>query len=968
MTLSIEEAMRRAAHGAMLAGTGAAVAVSGPAFGQEGEKPAEKSVELDKVQVTGSRIRRVDTETASPVFVIDRATIEAAGVTTLGDLVQELPSISGAATNPRVNNGGGTGAAVVSLRGLNEQRTLVLLNGRRLTAVTNGIAEGVDINAIPINLIERVEVLKEGASAIYGSDAIGGVVNFITRKGYTGLEMSYDYGITDEEDGQRHGVGLTWGFNTDKGHMMMGLNYNDQDGISAGDRGFSTNALYLYGGVVTAGGSSRTPTGRFFLPDDLATQFGCTSVTRDAAAVGDSLDDYRCFTGGDLYNYQPFNLVLTPQERVGLFTVSNYQIADKVEGYVELFYNNTKSGFAIAPLPFDTRPDDVVISADNIYNPFGTSFGGADAVNPNATFRLEALGNRRSESETNNGQINIGIRGDLPMIETWRYDASYSLGRTEESTDTFGYLFAPGISDALGPSFLADDGTPTCGTPDAPISGCTPLNIFNLPLALTDPAQAAQFAAANAGYGINRTRDLQVVNLNFNGTLFQMPAGAAQLAVGFEYRDQRLSNDVDFVAQGTAPDFLTCQLAQETCTNATQGDLKAREFYGELFLPLLSGKPYAEALNLILGTRYSDYSRFGNTTNSKAAIEFRPVSELLVRASFAEVFRAPTITDLFLGITANASTFTDPCTGLTQAALDAADFLELVCQNVTPDGGFIPDNGQVTGRYKGNDELDPEEGEVLTYGFVYDPNFIKGLSITVDIWDYELDDTIEPLDTNTTASLCQATGDATFCGLINRFEDNGQVNFIDQPIVNLGSIDTSGVDVGFKYRVPTARFGKIRLGLDTTYTDEFKRTVLGQEIQAAGTYDRQDGNFARWRGLGSVNWDIANFETLLTWRYIHGIKVKDADGNPPDTDGDGVLEQTTLDIGSHSYVNASVQYTLPAFKAKPEYRTRILFGVDNVTDKKPPILFQNNVTNANTDVETYDTIGRFFYARITQNF
>ncbi|MGQ0619714.1 MAG: TonB-dependent receptor plug domain-containing protein [Panacagrimonas sp.] len=983
MTLSIEEAMRRAAQGAMLAGTGVAVAVSGPALGQDADKPAGKSVELDKVQVTGSRIRRVDTETASPIFTIDRATIEATGVTTLGDLVQELPSISGAATNPRVNNGGGTGAAVVSLRGLNEQRTLVLLNGRRLTAVTNGISEGVDINAIPINLIEKVEVLKEGASAIYGSDAIGGVVNFITRKGYTGLELSYDAGVTSEDDGDRQSVNLSWGFNTDKGNVTMGLNYNDQEGISAGDRDFAKDALYLYGGVVSAAGSSRTPTGRlFFAPGGaLATQFGCGSVTRNVDAVGDSFDDYHCFTGADTFNYQPFNLILTPQERVGLFTVANYQIADKVEGYAELFYNNTKSGFQIAPLPFDTRPDNVVISGDNVYNPFGTDFGGVDAVNPNATFRLLGLGNRRSESETNNGQINLGIRGDLPLISGWRYDASLSQGRTEESTDTFGYLFTPGIRAALGPSFDAADNDPsngiqdpTCGTPGNPIANCTPLNIFNLPSALADPAQAAQFAAANASYGINRTRDLKIANLNFNGTLFQLPAGAAQLALGFEYREQTLSNDVDFLARGTGETQLLCQLAEETCTNPTEGELRAREYYGELFLPLLSGKPFVEQLNVILGGRYSDYSRFGSSTNLKGAIEYRPMQELLVRASYAEVFRAPTITDLFLNVTANAATFTDPCTGLTQAALDAPDFLELVCQNVVPDGAFIPDNGQVTGRFRGNTDLEPEDGDVLTYGFVYDPNFLKGLSVTVDFWQYQLDDTIEPLDVNTTATLCRQTGADTFCGLINRGPE-GQVKFIDQPIFNLGEIDTSGVDLGFKYRVPTTRFGKIRLGLDSTYTEEFERTVLNQKIEVDGTFDRQDGNFARWRGLGSVDWDIGDFETLLTWRYVHGFKVKDADGNPvPDTDGDGAPEQITLNIGSHSYFNASVQYTLPAFKSKSgestksEYRTKLLVGVDNIGDKQPPILYQNNVTNGNTDVETFDTIGRFFFARITQNF
>src|SRR5688572_8859899 len=214
---------------------------------------------LSEIVVTGSRIRRVESETASPVFIVNREAIETSGVTTMGELLQQIPIVSGAATNTSVNNGGGDGASTVELRGLGEQRTLVLLNGRRMTGIADNGA--VDVNVFPVNLIERVDVLKEGAGAIYGTDAIGGVVNFITRQDVEGLEFSYDYGVTEESDGARHSFGLAWGVNSDRGNVVIGANYNQQDEISAGDREFSRNAIYLYGSVF-AGGSSRTPNGR----------------------------------------------------------------------------------------------------------------------------------------------------------------------------------------------------------------------------------------------------------------------------------------------------------------------------------------------------------------------------------------------------------------------------------------------------------------------------------------------------------------------------------------------------------------------------------------------------------------------------------------------------------------------------------------------------------------------------------
>ena len=265
---------------------------------QEQDQDATESME--EVIVTGSRVRRLDTESASPIVTIDKASIEKSGVTTAGDLLQRLPTVSGAATNPAVNNGGGFGEANVELRGLDAKRTLVLLNGRRLGLV--GASDATDINLIPVNLIERVDVLKEGAGAIYGSDAIAGVVNFITRKDVEGAELTASYGETAESDGKTQNVNLLWGTSGDNFRFSINGNYNKTEEVSAGDRDFSEFAMYFYSGSIFPGGSSRVPTGRFYVPAGSGLPpnvSGCASVTRVAGSDGANLaTDYRCYAPG----------------------------------------------------------------------------------------------------------------------------------------------------------------------------------------------------------------------------------------------------------------------------------------------------------------------------------------------------------------------------------------------------------------------------------------------------------------------------------------------------------------------------------------------------------------------------------------------------------------------------------------------------------------------------------------------
>lgn len=966
---------QRAARLAMLGGAAATAGLQhGTAIAQE-----EAADAVTEIIVTGTRIRRVDEETASPVQVVDAAAIQQSGVQTMGDLLSRLPSVAGAATNPQTNNGGGDAATNIELRGLGVARTLVLVNGRRYGALGN-LTSAVDVNSIPINMIERVEVLKQGAGAIYGSDAIGGVVNFITKTHQEGAELTLDYGKSNMGDGERKGVSFSWGTTGDRGNVLLGFNYNQQDGISAADRDFARNALYFYGSVFEAG-SSRAPTGRIYLdtPSSVALgdQFGCGSVTRIDGRPGTSLDDFRCFRSSgepnDFYNFQPENLISIPQERTSLFALGNYQINDDVELYSEFVYNYTTSGYKIAPLPLDARSDNVLVSKDNFYNPFRIDIGGNAEIpnpealidpdapamipaNPQALFRLTALGNRRGKYDSYQGHFSTGLRGNL-FDTGWTWDANVGYSRLDQFVKVDGYLFKSALNAALGPTFFDANGVLRCGaSPAEMIQDCVPLNLFNL----EDPSQVDALKNVSAGYNQTYRYSMKQASLNASGSLFSLPAGDVQAAIGAEYRSQLGKFDTDFITQSSPPLYKDCLIQGEACSGDQRGSYDVREVYAEVLVPLLHNAPFARTLNLTIGGRWSDYSSFGTTTNGTYQLEWRPVSDLLVRASYADIFRAPTIIDMYQAPTADAATFTDPCVGLTAADVAANPNLALACQNVPRNGTFAQANSQIDGLLMGNSflvgapALKPEEGEAITAGFVYDPSWARGLSINADYWSYKIDNVITQVDVNTTAQQCAATGDPVFCGYISRYGD-GQIRQILEPTINLGKLETDGVDMGASYTFDTIASGRWRFAIDATWTHSYDSTVIagGDVLKVAGYYDRQYGNLAEWRFTGQISWVYGNFSALGVARYIDSISVSDPDGQS------GI--QPDLKLGSVTYVDLTLGYQLP-------WGMKVQAGVQNMTDKKPPLLYMNNVLNSNTDVSTYDTIGRYFFASITQKF
>jgi outer membrane receptor protein involved in Fe transport len=917
---------------------------------QADQAPSKKNAKtLQSVVVTGSLIKRVDVETASPVVTLDRATISNSGKPVLGDVLQQMPSISGNATNPQNNsNGGGVasplleagdGASRVSLRGLGITRTLVLVNGQRMS--------NPDINLIPPDMIERVDVLAEGASTVYGSDAIGGVVNFILRKNYKGVQFSLNDGISSHGDAQRRGFNLTAGTTGERYSIAAGIDYNKYNETLASRRKFSRQQLYLSSGAVVAAGSSSIPTGRIQLPASIASQYGCAINSSGTANVtlasgdGSSLGDYRCRLASDTYNYAALNYIQTAQKRTNGFVLGTLNLTDNVTAFVDAFYNHTVSSGQDAPSPVGTG-DGLIISSTNPINPFGITFSQNPIPgDPNSGYnfqtRLTGAGTRVHSYTTDTGQINAGLRGQFGETSSWIWDASVNYSHTKRDQRDTNEVDIPSLQAAVDAGANIFD---QASVGDQLRNGVkTPIYIY--------------------------TQSTKQAQVDASGDLWDLPAGTMQLSVGALYRKQFMNYTVsDFAVLD--PVTTTCQILQEACGSPGRGSFNVKEVFAETLIPLLSDLPWVRSLNVDLGVRSSNYSTTGTTTNGKLAVEWRPTDDLLVRGTVSQVFRAPNLNELYDGRTLVQPNLNDPCVGLTAAELAAHP---VACQYVPVNwAGNSP--AQVNTFYSGaatvGSSLKPEKGKSIDLGLVYDPDWLPGVSTSLDFWHIYLSDTLTAIQADTVVSSCFNNSASPYCSFIHR-EDNtsrqpGQVFLINTPVVNLGNLSTTGIDYTLRYKIPHFNLGGIdpgnfRAGLSTSYTSTYNVNATPGEpgaktVNYAGTFTPQFGNISRWRGTVTLNWDKGNWNAQWQTRYINKLTALNADA---------AITGVNIPVASVLYHSIQLGYAVPSI------HTRFDVGVDNIMDKQPPLLYQNG-SNYNVDTATYDVLGRYYWARATVSF
>ncbi|GAB4181988.1 MAG: TonB-dependent receptor [Wenzhouxiangellaceae bacterium] len=969
MTYS-RNSLSQAVHYALGAGAIAGFTIGGPALAQD----QDENVDLDRVQVTGSRLSQVDIEGATPVTVLDRTDIERIGLNDLADIIRQLPSITGSPLSTRTNNGG-SGATLADIRGLGTNRTLVLVNGRR------DIATG-DLSTVPVSIVERIDVLKEGASAIYGADAVTGVINIITRQDFQGAEFIANYGrafdLVDnpaaEEvndpglrgtDGDSKRVSFVFGSSGEKSNFVIGLEYNEQDPVFQGNVNSPQFQLslavsdlddYLAGGLdavnqdldgdgvlgLVSVGSSRTLGGFFNTSQGLLTRDLQTGEIRPLNTCGDPIG-----CGGDLYNFAPVNFVQTPFERTNLFVQGDYDLFENVNAYVEARYSNRRSSQLLAPLPYDSRtnpgaplPGGVTgVSADNVYNPFGEDL-------TDVRRRIAETGGRDFQQEVNQIQINTGLRGTFgDFAPTWNWDVSWQWGRRARVDTNFGQFVGSRLSLALGPSFFDASGNAVCGTPDNPIPGCVPLNLFGGNGTITQDQLNYVSASVNNRFTTKR----QVFNATVDGDLIELPAGPVGVALGYETRKEEFSSLPD---SSVATGAITGNAFAPTV-----GEYDVDSLFVETVIPLLSGVPGAELLELGGGFRYDDYSTIGSTGNFQASLRWQPIRGLLIRGSYSEVFREPNVGELFGGQADSFPSFQDVCsTGVLGnpnapnlfAGLTPDQQARCVATGV-PQGGFFQSDVQVRSRTGGNPNVDPESGETWTVGAAFSPDFLPGFSVTVDYWEVDLQDAITSIAAQNVVTECVINNDQNQCANITRFAD-GNVNAILATNTNIGGETARGVDIGLNYSTNTG-FGLFDARLLATHLAERESTVL-TSIDAAGTFDQRNGLprgvYPEWRGTFNLDWTYGNFGASANIDYIGSVDEFNL--------GSGAFQQK---VDAEWYLDLVARYNF-------SWGSQVSFGVTNVFDNDPPFIIQE--FNANTDTDTYRLLGRSWFAEIRHNF
>lgn len=920
----------------------------------------EAQATLDRVEVVGSRIKRVDIETWKPVLVLERVQLEQTGMASVGEILQSL-QVHGASFNTTFNNGG-DGTTRIDLRNLGDQRTLVLVDGRRWIP---GIDGAVDLNSIPLAIIERIEVLKDGASAIYGSDAIAGVVSLTTRRDFEGHEARVQLGAYEQGDGRTRSLEVTSGWAGDSGHLTLSISHQRQDPVFARDREISSVPVFgLPPNDVRAGASFSTPFGLFgfgsrgICPFDASGNYPssglCPRPDGRPPPLNRSIFDpatggYRLFDlASDGYNFAEENYLLTPQQRSAFFLNARRDLFDTVSASLQVVYNERLSAQELAPSPISlstlfSGTNNVVVPADHVYNPFGQ---------PVTSMALRPGGQlRRFEQDADTVRIAAGLSGIWDVggrFLSWGADAVF--GRYDIVASSEGLLDPARLALALGPSFSDASGVARCGTPAAVLDGCVPLDAFHGPDALTPEMLDYLYYA-----GQDRTRtESRMLHLHLDGDLLDLPAGSLAFAAGVEYRREAGNSRLD-----------PRRVATQGITDTSYGGRQSvREAYLELSAPLLDSVPGANLLEASAALRHSRYDSFGSTNNLDAGLRWKPVEQLMLRISQAEGFRAPIVSELFFPIAEGFDGLTlDPCNAAngpdaTQRANCAADGVP---------GGQYEQTGAIfdvlTG---GNPALRPESSRSRTAGLVWNPPWAPGFDLSLDWYRVHIADAIAQPGYFELLRFCADSGVPEACERTLR-DANGELLAVDARLLNSGELEVEGWDLGLNYRRDTG-LGVFAISWDTSYTTRYRF----ESPRGSGTRSAL-GNLRRWepgfrlRSNLNLSWQRGDWSASVIARHYSALDeacINPAQFGRPELCSNPELPSQVISGFPSNRLPSRTYVDLQAGRETP-WNGRVVIGLRNAFDRDPPVSYS---TFANSFDPAYPLPGRFWYVQVVQRF
>ena len=931
---------------ALVAGAASATLSMPSAFAEETiDAPTER------ISVTGSRILREGAIAPSPVTVISGADLINTGALNIGEALNELPALAN--TFSLSNSGrfiGTAGLNVLDLRNMGTDRTLVLVNGKRHVSSQAG-SSSVDTNTIPSTWIERVEIITGGASAVYGADAVTGVVNFILKDNIEGLEVSIVKGFADDNPYNNTKYTFSYGqnFDEDKGNVAVAVEYSEQDRLRSFDRDIFTTP---YAQLTNTEQTDATRDSLDY-PDDIYTpnaghfllnNAGVFEVGDDAYSfnpngslrqqyLGDNIDGIRC-SDCDVFNLGQFTDIQPKFDRLNVNVKVNYNITEDHNFYASAKFAKIDSDDHGQPAFFFFNPD-LEIKRDNAFlsDEVGQFFDDNNLDSITLNRMMTDLGVRIENDERETKQFIIGVDGQIN--DDWGYDVSATYGVTDHTRTNSNNLILANFDNALD---AVDDGNGNivCRDAAAQASGCVPINV----LGFGAPSQEAIDYVNTVSVGASKIEQTVVSGTVNNGALFDLPAGTVGFAAGLEYREEKSVTEEPDNAVGTFFNAL----------GEDEGEFDVTEAFVEFSVPLISDVFLIQDLNLEAAARYADYSTIGEATSWKLGLDWAVNDELRIRTTYSEALRAPNIGEIFGAASQTFYNIDDSCKSdeldkLSNSETRRANCLAL---GVPVDFNDDYDAASIEGLSSGNINLTEEKSESTTIGFVYQPSYLEGFSMTVDYWKIELTDAISSVSAQDIVDRCidSTSGiNNIYCPLITRNSTSNQIDLIQNSVLNLAGQDASGIDFEFGYDFELAG-GTFKTTLLGTYLKERKSYPFQDEpedfIENAGTTGE-----AVWQANLSLGYVKDNWAATLKTRYLEDVSLytdQELEDNPNPS--------SLMSFPSYVVTDMTLGYNF-------ENGINLTLGIDNLFDKDVPL----GTTGTGSGSAGYDNIGRFGYLK-----
>ena len=903
-------------------------AVAQPALAQESSPAASIPAETGEVIVTGSRIARPDLSSPSPITVVNEDFFRQKGTVNIEEVLNQLPQVV-PGLGAQVNNGG-DGTATVDLRGLGPTRTLALVNGRRFVPATN--TGRIDLNAIPSQLIQRIDVVTGGASAVYGSDALAGVVNFVLKDDFEGIEFGARYGESGHADAQSQDAYVLFGgnFSDNRGNATLAATYLQRKSLFQDARDFSRIDLQGRGSATGPAGRIEdspfnpfaTPGPRAFNPDGSVRPFNDNLPETNGGV-------------GDRYNFSPTNYLVTPQTRYSLSGMTHYDMSDATRAYAEIYYISNDQDLSLAPTP----AQNLVLPVTNpLLSPSARALLAArDDPDAPAIFRkrMVEFGNRQSINDFNTTQGVLGVSGSLGSSE-WTWDTYYTFGRTAANVSVRGDISKARLNASLA-------GCPTANGQQL-VPGCRVVDFFGEGNITQEDVDFLRIADSTDSFRFTR----HLAQANVTGPFGALPGGDIRWAFGYELRqDESTFTPSESSARGDLSGF--------NPQGPIAGGFHVKELYSEVSLPLVKDAPGVRLLEAGLAGRYSDYSTVGGLSTYTGRLEWKPIDALRLRGTYSKASRAPSVFELFQAGDTNFPTVDDPCALVLADASEqeVPASVQTICRLQGLAGGTLPaqPSSQIQTKQVGNPNLKEETAKSYTFGLVWQPELVHNLSATVDYFHINVEGYVGRLAGGPIEEVqaCFASGVTTaaeyaanpFCSQLSRTAAGELTGF--EPLVNSGTLITSGLDFAVNYAFDLAdaglpaNAGRMTLRADAQRLHSYNFDGAEYASLTSGTF----GTLPKNRGNLRAVYDNGNFQTSLNWNYIGNV----AEGNPGD--------EEFLPHGAVSYFDLFARYSFLG-------NWEVAAGVTNLFDKQPPIVL-TGFTATNTDNTTYDGIGRRYF-------